>query len=524
MHEQLTLIYGYLYGMWRYRWSALFIAWVVALIGWPAVFSLPDEYKAKAFIYVDTQSVMKPLLKGLAVESDATDELQIISRVLLSRENLLSVIRETDMDLEVQDGASREKLINRLTKSIVLKGGGGRRGSNDIYEISYTDSSAERVYQVVSNLLNTLIENTLNSNRTDTIMAQKFLDTQIKEYEERLTIAEEKLADFKRKNVGYMPDEKGGYYMRLQKELQGIEVTQSAINLAQRRHQELSKQLKGESPLLDNNSYGAASGMKLRKYREQLEDLLSRYTEQHPDVQAIRAKIADLLRDEKNDASSGVITKQSDGSVEFNPIYQELKVELNKASIEIETLKTKLAEQKSHVAKLKESIDIIPAVEAQLSKLNRGYEVTHSRYLDLVERRESARMAEVVDQSGSNITFRIIDPPVIPKQPSGPPRLLYLSAVLLAAMVAGLGWSLLRYFISPTYVNLQQIRSSIDLPVLGAVSLHLTPEHRRKRHLQLITYLLTALLLFGLYGGVLLNTDKGVALVSNLLSASSIKL
>ena len=523
MHDQLTLIYGYLYGMWRYRWSALLIAWAVALIGWPAVFALPDEFKSKAVIYIDTQSVMKPLLKGLAVETDATDELQIISRVLLSRENLRTVIRDTDMDLEVHDDASRERLIDSLIRSIELKGGGGGNRS-DIYEISYTNSSAERVYQVVSNLLNTLIENTLSSNRTDTAMAQKFLDTQIKEYEQRLTTAEEKLAEFKRKNVGYMPDEKGGYYMRLQNELQELEVTKSAINLAERRHQELSKQLKGESPLLGNDGYGSTSGSKLRKYREQLDDLLSRYTEQHPDVQALRAKIADLLADEKNDAGSDVTPKQSDGSVEYNPIYQELKVELNKAAIEIETLKTKLAEQKSHVAKLKESIDIIPAVEAQLSKLNRGYEVTHSRYLDLVERKESARMAQVVDQSGSNVTFRIIEPPVVPTRPSGPPRLLYLSAVLLAAMGAGLGWSLLRYFITPTYVNLQQIRSSIDLPVLGAVSLHLTPEHRRKRRLQLVTYLLTALLLFGLYGGVLLNTDRGVALVSNVLSAGSINL
>ena len=88
---------------------------------------------------------------------------------------------------------------------------------NNIYEISYQSASADRAYQVVSNLLNTMIENTLNSTRTDTVSAQKFLDSQIANYEERLSEAEQKLAEFKKENVGFMPDERGGYYMRLQR-------------------------------------------------------------------------------------------------------------------------------------------------------------------------------------------------------------------------------------------------------------------------------------------------------------------
>ena len=88
MNEQLTQIYGYLHGMWRYRWSALVIAWIVAIIGWPLVFSLPDQFSAKAVVYIDTSSALKPLLKGLAPETDTRDELQVMTRVLLSRETL----------------------------------------------------------------------------------------------------------------------------------------------------------------------------------------------------------------------------------------------------------------------------------------------------------------------------------------------------------------------------------------------------------------------------------------------------
>jgi len=523
MQEIITQIYGYLYSMWRFRWSALLISWVVALAGWLVVFSLPNQYEANAVVHIDTESIMKPLLEGLAVETDAGDDLQIISRVLLSRETLDSVIRETDLDLQVRDAKTRGNLIESLASTIEIKGGGDRRNKNNIYEISYTSTSAERVYQVVSELVNELIENTLSSSRTDTVMAQEFLDKQIKEFEQRLTVAEEDLAEFKRKNVGFMPDEKGGYYQRLQAESQELDNTRSSLKLAQRRFKELNKQLKGESPLIDNSSFGAGSAIKLRKYREELESLLSQYTEQHPDVLALRAKIADLRDGNIGDDTDVVPTGSSD-SVEFNPVYQELKVELNKAGVEIETLKIELEEQMASVEKLKESIDFIPAVEAQLAKLNRGYEVTRSRYLDLVERRESAHLAQMAGQSGSDVSFRIIEPPIVPAQPTGPNRFLYLVGVLFVALATGVGWSLLRYLLRPTYQSMQQLRSDIGLPILGAVSLYLTPEHIKNRRIQLVTFVLAAIMLFGLFGGVLIYKDKGTAVAEAIIAWSSVRL
>lgn len=489
--------------MWRYRWMALFIAWTVALAGWMFVGTMPNQYSAKAVVYIDTTSVLKPLLKGLVMETDSQDELRMMSRVMLSRENLLTVIRETDMDLEIESPEARERLVETLAGTIVVTGGGRKRGrdpKSNIYEISYQSVSAERAFKVVLNLLNTMIEDTLNSTRTDTMMAQKFLDVQIAEHENRLSRSEQQLAEFKKANVGYMPDERGGYYQRLRTAKDNVENTRSSLRQAQRRRTELSKQLKGENPLLDRASYELASATKLRRYQEQLALLLNQFTEQHPDVQAIRSAMADLEANQ-NAASSGVSIVGSGDRVEFNPVYQAMKVDLGKAGIEIETLKLQLGERESRVKKLKDSIDVIPGVEAKLSKLNRDYELTRNRYLQLVERRESARLAQSAGQSTSEITFRVIEPPMVPLRPSGPKRLLLITAVLLAALGAGLGWSVLRYLLQPTFIDLQQIRLSTGLPVLGTVSLYISPEYRQKRQKQLATFLSTIFLLVCAYGG-----------------------
>ena len=521
MDELIAQIYGYLHGMWRYRWSALLIAWLTALLGWLVVLSLPDQYSANAVVYIDTTSVMKPLLKGLALETDAQDELNIMSRVMLSRENLLAVIRETDMDLEVHSPEERESLVQALAGSIILKGGGsGKRWEpkSNIYEISYQTSSADRVYQVVSKLLNTMIENTLNSSRTDTVTAQKFLDTQIGDYEERLTIAEQQLAKFKKANVGFMPDEKGGYYTRLQNALASVETTRSALRLAERRRSELEKQLRGEKPLLGSEGYESASAVKLREYQEQLDDLLNQYTEQHPDVQVLKSMIADLTENrETGEAETSAPGTGEGDAVEFNPVYQELKFEISKASVEVETLKIQLAEQQGYVERLQQSIDVIPEVEAKLAKLNRDYEVTRERYLDLVERRESARLAQDAGQTDSDINFRVIEPPIVPSRPSGPERLLLLSGVFVAALGAGLGWSLLRYLLHPTFIDLRQVRSRLGFPVLGPVSLYVSPPHRKKRRLQLVSFVSAVVLLAGVFGGVLWYRDMGAAMVGSFI-------
>ncbi len=507
MQEMLANLYGHLYEMWRYRWSGLLIAWVLAIAGWFGVYMLPNQYQAKAVVFVDTDSIMKPLLKGLAVETDSRGELEFITRMLLSRENLLAVMRETDMDLRVDSPEARDRMAVQLSRAITLKSvGASRRGAPaNIYEISYRSDSADRVYEVVSALLNRLLESALGSGRSDTQMAQKFLDEQIKEYESRLTIAEQALADFKKKNIGLMPDEKGGYYMRLQRLAGDIEKTRSDLMLAERRYAELKRQLKGETPLLGVGDYTESTAARLRQYQENLAEMLLQYTDQHPDVLALRAKIDDL-KNNKLAETDGPDTNVPGDSTELNPVYQGIKVEISKAQVEVETLKSQLAEQNRKLEQLKKSVDAIPQVEAELARLNRDYEVTHARYMSLVDRRESARLAE---KSGSNISFRVIEPPVTPVAPVGPDRVLLLLGVLAGSLGAGAGWTFLRSLFSPTFINFRQARENLGLPVLGAVSLHLTPEHRALRRRQLVWFLFAIGMLIASFGVALWFQEEG---------------
>lgn len=517
IHEQINVIYGYLHSLWRYRWSALLISWMVAIAGWVYVFSLPDQYAAKAAVNIDTKSIMQPLLSGLAVETDPQEEVNVMTRILLSRENLQKVIRETDMDLGVNTPEALEAMVRQLANAIELNNVGGPRTNASIYEISYQSTSAENAFSVVFNLLNSLIENTLNSGRLDSEMAEEFLNEQIHDYEQRLSQSEQRLAEFKKKNVGFMPDETGGYYNRVQRQQDMIDNTSSALRLAKQRYNDLRQQLSGESPMIGSNAYSRAAAAKVRGYQDQLSDMLSRLTEEHPDVKALRARIADLEQetDPAKMSNSGI---GSDADAALNPVYQDLKAQESRARVDVSTLQVQLAEQRQKLAELKQSVDIIPQVEADLNRLNRDYDITKQRYLALVERRESARLAQKVEKNNSEIIFRVVEAPVVPLTPSGPNRPLLLSGVFLAALLAGLAWTVLRFLLHPAFVDFKQIQSMIDLPILGTISLQMTPERHRQRRVELTSFLLVVVLMFGFFGGVVVYQQQGASQVRTLLA------
>src|SRR5262247_2528256 len=133
MYEVWGQIVEQLSGMWRFRWRALATAWVLALAGWGWVYALPNLYSASARVHVDTESALRPLLRGLAVETNIQDQLNFMTRALLSRPQLEKVARETDLDLRAHTPRDMERLIESLQLKIQIAGD----GRTSIYTISY---------------------------------------------------------------------------------------------------------------------------------------------------------------------------------------------------------------------------------------------------------------------------------------------------------------------------------------------------------------------------------------------------
>jgi hypothetical protein len=97
-------------------------------------------------------------------------------------------------------------------------------------------------------LLDTFIENVLGQKRSGQASAQAFLQQQINDYERRLSEAEARLAEFKKKNLGLVPGEQGDYFARLQTQSEAMEKARTALQVAETRRAELLSQLSGQTP------------------------------------------------------------------------------------------------------------------------------------------------------------------------------------------------------------------------------------------------------------------------------------
>jgi polysaccharide chain length determinant protein (PEP-CTERM system associated) len=187
MQDVLAQLFSYLAGVWRFRWVGLLAAWLVAIAGWGWVYQMPQQYEATARIHVDTNSILRPLMRGLAVQPDINQRVQLMSRTLLSRPNLEKLTRMTDLDLQVQTEKQKEQLFSALKGGISLS---ADRRNFSLYSLSYYHADRDVAKKVVQALITVFIESAMGGKRGDSNDAQTFLDQQISEYEDCLVEAE----------------------------------------------------------------------------------------------------------------------------------------------------------------------------------------------------------------------------------------------------------------------------------------------------------------------------------------------
>ncbi len=466
-------------GMLRYRWHALAFAWLLAALGWIGVLVLPDNYEARAKVYVDTDTLLRPLLKGLTAENDVMTEVSMMSRALLAQPQLEKVARETDLYLRAQGPKEFERLIDNLRERITIE---VLPQAPNLYSIRYVDNDRPMAERVVQKLLDSFVEDTIGVKRQDTSSAQRFLEEQISALEGKLREAEERLADFKKKNVGMMPGEEGDYYERLQAAMQRLDTLRQDLSVAQERRDALARSIEGEEPTfgLMNQMAESASPLagQIADMQKRLESLLLQYTERHPEVVALKERIATLEEQRRNEKSAALpTTKTSEllaiNSLDQNPVYQRMKIQLKEAEVSLTETRSKMVQAEREVARLRSSVNTIPEVEAQLARLNRDYEVNKAQHSKLLQSLESARLSEDVEQSRDDVRFRIIEPPVAPLRPVSPNRPLFVVVVLLGGLAAGGGLAFLLHQLNPVFATRHALRESLGLPVLGSISMAL---------------------------------------------------
>jgi polysaccharide chain length determinant protein (PEP-CTERM system associated) len=482
---------------WRFRWWAVATAALVALVGWLLVFSLPDRYEATASVFVDTRTALKPVLQGLTVEQDVDAELNFVRQSLLAGPQLLKVGRESGVLPDGLDERRQEQLLaqmsNRIDISVHSANGReeDRKTAGSIYQVVYQDRNRARSLQVVSILLDKLVNETLGGKREGSESAQQFLEAQIKDYEKRLRAAEDRLAAFKSRHLGLMPTEQGGYFAQLQSESQAVGNVKTKLLEAESRRAALNKQLHGDVAIAAAGPAQVGPGgggaidtlSRIDEAQARLDELLLRFTDQHPDVIAARQTLADLKKRReaeieslrKGDASTAAASRASS-----NPVYQSVQLALNQVDVEIADLNTELSQHEVKVSELRRLLDTAPQVEAEYAQLNRDYDVNKAQYTALLGNLQKAQLGERADTAGS-IRFEVVQPPTASFRPVWPKRPMMLAGALAGGLAAGGALAYGLSWLYPVVTSSSALAQAFGVPVLGVVSVAFPQRKRRAR-------------------------------------------
>ena len=502
MHELADQLLTQLKATWRYRWYAVVVAWIIALGGWTAVHLTPDRYEAHARVYVDTQSMLRPLLTGLAVQPNIDQVVTMMSRTLVSRMNVEKVIRMADMDTGPNAPEDRDQLVARLTRELAIKSA----GRENLYTIAYADENREQAKRVVQSLLTIFMEGSVGDKRKDSDSARQFIEEQLRSYSEKLVAADNAVTEFKRRHQGLMPGEGRDYYARLSDAKTALRQSMLELEEALKSRDAIRMQVAGEAEIASRlGDKGAAAAVpseidtRIRALEQKLDGLRLTYTEQHPDIVAIVRIIAQLKEQKK---AEDKIEKPA-LSVPRGPAHAQLTVALASAEAQVAAIKARVAEYGRRYDELQAAANALPQIEAEYKQLTRDYDVIKARYDKLLERRESAQISGDVEASEITMGFRVIDPPEVPLAPSAPNRPRLMSLVLLAALGGGLGFAFLLSQIRTTFNDERRLREASGIQVLGTIAMAWTDKQKRRRTRGLFALVLSFLSLLSAYGAIM---------------------
>ncbi|HVJ52760.1 MAG TPA: XrtA system polysaccharide chain length determinant [Aliidongia sp.] len=491
MQAWKVLLLGYLSGVWRRRWYMVAVAWAVCVLGWIGVALIPDRYSVDAKVYIDTDTLMEPLLKGMTVQVNSDQRVQIMLHSLLTRPNLEQIERLVDHHADAMSPAEMDLTLQKLERDIIVR----PLGTKNLFEISYSNSDPDYAEAVTQALINLLLESNAGGKRRENEDAQSFLNGKIAEYEGLLRDAERRRAQFKEANIeqlgGEHPDSN-----RVETARGELDRANRDLETATIRRNNLRAQLATVPATLSMDMAppivvgGGLNGwesdrvslmQRIREQQKTVDELKSRFTDAHPDVIAASKLLADLKAKQlamPADSHGGPGGTRQQGVQ--NPVYEQLRVKLVDEEGNVTLAEHHLADAKANLEHQQQQLGRAAEIEAKYTDLDRDYGIIRKNYEELLERRESARLSAAVDNHGTNISLRLIEPAHRSERPVAPNRPLFNTAVLVLAIGAGIGLALILSIHAGAFITGSELSEAFGLPVIGVVTRLQRSDDRRR--------------------------------------------
>ena len=466
--------------VWRRRvWFVVPV--ILCLIGAAAVYKvMPRKYRAFTTVLVEPQRVPADYVKP-TVTSSIEDRLHTIEPQIKNRDNLERIIREVGLYPEMQRMGLLGDAVVRMRNDLTVQLQG------DTFFIFFRGEDPVKVARTANRVAELFIQSNLALRENQAQGTSAFLEKELERTKGRLELQEARIAEFKRLNMGDLPEQRDTNLRSVEQLQTKLEINMDALDKAETRKLLLQTQIADMKryPTTSRSSRGGGVGVpdapagptRLEQLRDQLTELRARYTDRHPDVIRTEAEIEQLEKLEREkphraDTVETAVAATDDGDDEpaAPRVDPTLKAGLASVEMEIRSLKNERERILSDTSRVQARLESVPRVEQELLSLTRDYDNIKNSYESLLDKRLNARLYENLEKSQQGERFTMLERALPPAAPYSPNKLLTLAAGLILGGVLGLLTVLLRERTDPTYPDAESLQQAFPgLPVLATI-------------------------------------------------------
>jgi len=464
--------------MLRRRWILILI---FALIGAPLAYGisrfLPNRYKSQTLVLIEPPNVPTTFVPQVDMTSIG-QRLASMQQQILSRTRLEPIVRQFGLYSEDMNKVPMDQLVARLQKAIDVTPVQPmiETGVRDLpgFFVSVSLDNPRNAQVVCTAVTSMFIEESLGIQQRHAAQTTQFLSEQLVEAKANLDAQDAKLAAFKSRYIGSLPDDEQTNLNLLTGLTSQLDAANQALARAQQDKSFAESMLTQQVAAWQASQNGHNPDtleQQLAAMQNQLASLQLRYTDDYPDVVKAKSDVAALKREIAESADGKTapdLGKAQKSSVEPGQITQW--------RTQIHTAELMIAEKTREQEQIKKQIELYqgrvqgsPVVEEQYKELTRGYQTALDSYNDLLKKRSESAMSGELNREQQGEQFVVLDPANLPDTPSFPNRPLFALGGLAGGLAVGLGLAFLLETQDTSLRTERDVEVSLRLPVLSMV-------------------------------------------------------
>ena len=531
--EKAIGLSDYVSAMKRRLRLVVFVSLPLAVLGAAITLALPSVYRSTGLVQVEEAKIAGYISTTQGGGRSYVDQyVSSLTERVLGDDKLGVLAASQDFYPKLKGnqnaiiGQLRKDLRLQMVTSRILDPESGReREVISAFRVSYDNRDPHKAQAGAEWLANAYLEENRETHRRKAQGAAGFLSTESAKYRDLIEDAERRLAAFKQKNTGRLPELTNinmNVLDNAQRDLEGVNMQiqalqrdrvfmQQQLNQSQltspdadriprleeeyrekaqtydESHPDLISLRKQIEALRSSGAGGMSLQAQLDAQRQALAQALTRYSADHPDVKVLERRIKTL---EARIAAG----EKSDTSQTASAITVQLRTQLNAIDTQLAGLQSRALDLRSKAAMVESRIVSTPEVEREYKEITRDLELAHTKYDQLQKQQMDAEVNTRAISGGAADEFRLVETPSVPGSPAKPMRLALILVSLVAAFLIAATVGVMREMFDSTVRGSRDLRAIFSEAPLAVVPAIYSDATRRKRNFQALAYGFSVLL------------------------------